>query len=223
MLDNVCYNSSQIIMSSYSVLTRQVKLPIVSTAHRLLITSLFLVGSVVIAIVLSDDPNWAKWHISYLGEAHTFSADFFNVSMWLSGLVIIWLSMSFRRDLEELQSRGGGFSGVRPLLVQSGLIIMAVCVYLIGLFPRSYGVLPHDIFGHTIYFVFLALCLASPWILPGFKRWFYVTSYAFHAAMLVLFVMYWTDISDSLYLAEVATFVFFLGWLGLLIYESRRK
>jgi len=210
-------------MNLSRVLQRQVNLPTVSTALRLLITSLFLVSSVIIAVILSDDPNWSRWHISYLGEAYTFSADFFNVSMWISGLVVFWLGISFRQDLDRLRSRGGRFSGVKPLLVQSGITIMAICVYLIGLFPRSYGVLPHDIFGHTIYFIFLALCLASPWILPGFKKWFYIVSYAFHAAMLVLFIMYWTDISESLYLAEVATFVFFLGWLGLLIYESRQR
>lgn len=204
-------------------LKRDVPAPKVSTWVILSVTSVFLVLVIVLTVWFSNDPNWARWHISYLGEGNSFSAHFFNISMWVAALFIFWLSLSFRRDLDRLQAEGGArFRGVKPQIVQLGLIIMAVCVYLVGLFPRSFGVMPHDIFGHVIYFAFLALCLASPWILPGMSRWFYVSSYAFHGAMMIIFIAYWVDINDSLYTAEVANFVFFLGWLMLLLRESRR-
>lgn len=204
------------------ILHKKISLPRIATEHRLTIVSLFLAFVVFATVIFANDPDWARWHISYLGEGNSPSAHFFNISMWVAGLLVFWLSLSFREDLEKLKSSSKKFKNVKPKIVQAGLVLMAVCVYLVGLFPRSFGILPHDIFGHVIYFTFLLLCLASPWILPGLSKWFYWVSYAFHGAMMVLFFMYWTGISDSLYVAEVATFVFFLGWLMLLVRESRR-
>lgn len=188
----------------------------------LALISLFLAASTITTIVLTDDPNWAKWHISYLGEADSFSAHFFNVSLWVAGWAVVGLALAVGRDLAQAKARTKRFANSKPRLVAATLAAMGLCVYLVGLFPRSFGIFPHDIFGHGIYFLFLFLCLISPWILPGMKAWFYGLSYGFHVVMVGLFVLYWTGMSESLYEAEIATFVFFLGWLGLVIRETRK-
>lgn len=209
-------------MNTFGWLRRDTGLQNISTETILIIIVMFLVGTLGLTIILANDPDWARWHISYLGEGNKSSAHFFNISMWVAALLVLWLSISFRRDLDLLKSSNKTrFAGMKPEVVQLGLVVMAICVYLVGLFPRSFGILPHDIFGHVIYFAFLGLCIASPWILPGLSRWFYVVSYAFHGAMMLLFISYWTGVNDSLYIAEVATFAFFLGWLSMLVRESR--
>ena len=208
-------------MQENSWLRQRLRLPSVSTALILVFVVVVLVGSFGVTVLLANDPNWARWHISYLGEGDSFSAHFFNVSMWIAGAMVVWLSLAFGRDLKALQASAPRYAAMHPMIVQAGIGLMGMCVYLIGLFPRSFGILPHDIFGHTIYLVFLLLCVGSPWILPGLPKWFYVMSYAFHASMIGLFVLYWTGVSESLYAAEVATFVFFLVWMVLLLQASR--
>jgi hypothetical protein len=36
-------------------------------------------------------------------------------------------------------------------------------------------------------------------------------------------VLYWTGVSESLYVAEVATFVLFIGWTSLLLGRKGRR
>ncbi len=209
-------------MGLRKMLQRQMPSPGMSTFQLMILIAIVAVGSLAITVWLANDPNWAKWHISYLGEGPGFSADFFNYSMWLVGLLVFILSFSLGKDLGRLKQHSKLHENISPGWVQVGLALMAANVYLIGLFPRSYGILPHDIFGHAIYFIFLALCLASPWILSGMPKWFYRVSYVFHLLMLIVFAMYWLDVSDSLYLAEVATFLFFFAWVWLLARQARQ-
>ncbi len=200
---------------------KDIALPAISVANMMLIILISMIFVIGVTVWLADDPNWARWHISYLGEGDKFSAHFFNVSMWFLALLIFTLAILFGKDLENSKQSKSTLAKIQPKIVTTGLIIMSLCVYLIGLFPRSYGIFPHDIFGHIIYFVFLGLCAGSPWILPGMPRWFYTLSYGFHAAILCLFIAYWTGLSKSLYLAEVATFIFFFLWMTVLVREGR--
>lgn len=191
----------------------------ISARSILVVIIVQLLISIGLSIMLSKDPNWARWHISYLGEGDKLSAHFFNVSMWMAGALVGWFGWIFYREIRALRDSSKRFASLKPGVILVGISAIAACIYLVGLFPRSFGVLPHDIFGHAIYFIFLGLCVSSPWIVPGMRRWFYVASYLFHGAMLVFFVMYWTGISESLYIAEVATFVFFVAWASILLIQ----
>ena len=204
-------------MSVRTWLQRPISTPDISTRLLLVIAVLQLVFCVGLTIILSNDPNWARWHISYLGEGGAFSATFFNVSMWVGGALVGWFGWSLYRQLRQRKAQSRRSMNHKPRVILAGLVAIAICIYMVGLFPRDFGVLPHDIFGHAIYFIFLALCVSAPWTLPGMPRWFYVVSYLFHAAMLILFVLYWTGVSESLYVAEVATFVFFISWASMLL------
>lgn len=203
----VCYTIVNMNLPSW--LKQKIELPKITVGLSLAIVVIYLALIVGITILLSNDPNWWRWHISYLGEAQAFSANFFNYGMMIGGFLLAGFSFTLFNFLKKFNAR--------CLLILAGFLLISICIYLIGLFPRSYGILPHDIFGHAIYFIFLLLCLTTPYTLPGLKPWFYVVSYLFHLAMVILFIMYWTGISDSLYLAEVATFVFFIGWTIILI------
>ena len=195
---------------------------IMSTKRSLVLAILFLiiiwfVATVSVSAFLSSDPNWARWHISYLGEGDKLSAHIFNYSMMAGSLLLVALSWCFYKYLLEAKTQNHRYFKFKPEYILIGMLAISLCVYLIGLFPRSFGIMPHDIFGHAIYFIFLILCISSPWILPGLDKKFYLLSYGFHIAMVGLFIAYWTGLSESLYLAEVATAVFFVAWMVFLL------
>lgn len=216
-MSNISLNLCLIYYSSMQNnlwLNKQLKLPSISVRKGLILVVVYFLLAVGVSIFLSNDPDWGRWHISYLGEGSSTSAHFFNASMMVGGFLFAWFSLLFHGHLVSIGARA-------PKLITASFLLISACIYLIGLFPRSVGILPHDIFGHTIYFAFLVLCLATPWALPGQKRWFYIVSYLFYIAMLALFVMYWTGVSASLYLAEAANFVFFVGWTALLLSQEK--
>lgn len=209
----ICYTKPMQVPSWFRT---QVRMPRVSARMALTGVVVYLGLAVGSSILLSNDPNWARWHISYLGEGDSFSAHFFNTNMMIAGLLMAGFSIALYHYLRT------SYRQARRVFIVVNFLAISACIYLIGMFPRSFGVLPHDIFGHAIYFLFLLLCVSAPWSLPGMRRWFYVVSYLFHAAMVALFVLYWTGVSESLYLAEVATFVFFIGWTVILLDQGRK-
>lgn len=200
-------------MQDSSWLGQRLRLSQTSVRKVLVAVVIYFILAVGISVFLSNDPDWWRWHISYLGEGSSFSTHFFNASMMVGGFLFAWFSFLFYYHLVSIGARA-------PRLITVCFLIISACIYLIGMFPRSVGIFPHDIFGHAIYFVFLFLCLTAPWTLPTQRRWFFVASYLFHVAMLALFMMYWTGVSTSLYLAEVANFVFFIGWTVLLFSQD---
>lgn len=207
-------------MFEWQFLKKDLSLKAVTTPRLMVAIALFLLVSIGTTVYLSGDPNWARWHISYLGEGATSASNLFNYSMWATGILVLALSFSFRGDLERAKLSNSKLANIKPSYIQAGIATMSACVYFVGLFPRSFGVLPHDIFGHVIYFSFLFMFLASPWILPGMSKAFYAVSYVFHFLMLVIFVLYWLGVTDTVYVAEVSTFVFFYVWLSLLYRQT---
>ncbi len=210
----LCYTRC---MQKHPWLRRRIVLSKPSAQRALLLVVIYFTLAVSLVAMVAQDSNWARWHISYLGEGDRFSAHLFNALMMTGGALMACFSALLYRQLRRLSPR------YASRFILAGFLAISLCVYLIGLFPRSVGVLPHDIFGHAIYFLFLLLCLSAPWTLRGMKRWFYIGSCLLHVAILVLFVLYWTGVSESLYVAEVATFVLFIGWTSLLLGRKGRR
>jgi fucose 4-O-acetylase-like acetyltransferase len=45
------------------------------------------------------------------------------------------------------------------------------------------------------------------------RRRFYLIPYVFHLLIFAIFVLFWAKISESMYLAEVTTFLSLIWWL----------
>ena len=203
-----------------SWLRKQVTLPNISIQTVLMIVVLYFMIAVGLSIFLSNDPNWSRWHISYLGESNKFSSHFFNFSLMVGGLLMGWMSWrlyNFLLKQNEIRKRT---QSVRVKSVIFCYALIAISIYFVGLFPLSYGRIPHDIFGHMIYFTCLLLCIGAPWLAPGMKRYFYIVPYVLHTLTLGIFIMFWTGLSRNMYLAEVMTFIAFAWWTHVLINRS---
>lgn len=180
-----------------------------------MIIVLYSVGVFATAIYVTDDPNWSRWHISYLGEHPGLGADIFNYGAMTGGALMVWFSFQLNRYLVKDNSRRNPKKPIHTTGVSVAVLIIAICVYCVGMFPLSYGRMPHDIFGYSIYFMCLFLTVASPWLLPGMRKLFYLTPYLFHTLTLVIFILFWLGKSQSMYLAEVTTFISLVWWLDM--------
>lgn len=53
---------------------------------------LYVLG-VATAIYVTNDPNWSRWHISYLGEHPGLGADIFNYGVMFGGAIMVWFAL----------------------------------------------------------------------------------------------------------------------------------
>ena len=197
-------------------LYRPVSFPSVTIRFALTAIILYMITAVGVAIVLANDPNWNRWHISYLGENSGLAADFFNYSVMIGGALMVWFSFQLNRYLVKEKSARHNQKPIHTTGVSIAVLIIAISVYCVGMFPLSYGRMPHDIFGYSIYFTCLFLTVASPWLLPGMRKKFYIIPYLFHALTLTIFILFWIGRSQSMYLAEVTTFISLAWWLDMM-------
>lgn len=202
-------------MKLRAILQSRVSLPKVNIRTALLAIIIYIVAVVGVAILIADDPNWNRWHISYLGENPGFVADFFNYGLMIGGALMVWFSFQLNRYLMKENSNRKDDKSIHSTGVSIAVMIIAISVYCVGMFPLSYGKMPHDIFGYSIYFTCLFLTVASPWLLPGMRKMFYIIPYLFHALTLTIFILFWMGASESMYLAEVTTFISLAWWLDM--------
>ncbi len=208
-----------VYMHENSILNKQIALPKIDIKQALTVVVLYFISAVGLSILISNDPNWSRWHISYLGEGQKFSSHFFNASLMIGGVIMGWFTWLLNGFLRKTAI----LSKFRINTIIFLLLVISISVYMVGMFPLSYGNIPHDIFGHAIYFATLFLCLASPWLVPGMKRHFYIIPILMHILTLTIFIMFWTGISSNMYLAEVTTFIALVWWIYMLINPSSRS
>jgi hypothetical membrane protein len=202
-------------MKQRSYWRKRIALPHISTRSALMLIVLYVLGVFATAIYVTNDPNWSRWHISYLGEHPGLGADIFNYGVMFGGVIMVWFSFRMHAYLMGENQRRVDVPRIRATGVSLILLLIAIGVYGVGMFPLQYGNLPHDIFGYSIYVLCLVLCIASPWLLPGMRRRFYLIPYVFHLLIFAIFVLFWANISESMYLAEVTTFLSLIWWLDM--------
>lgn len=200
-------------MKLRTLLQRSIPLPKVHIRSALLMIIIYVVATVGLAILVANDPNWSRWHISYLGQNPGIAADIFNYGLMIGGVLTVWFSFQLNRFLVAENAKRKAGKKIHSTGVSVAVLIIAICLYCVGMFPLSYGEMPHDIFGYSIYFTCLFLTVTSPWLLPDMKKRFYIVPYLFHALTLFIFILFWMKISKSMYLAEVTTFISLVWWL----------
>ncbi len=111
---------------------------------------LYVLGVFATAIYVTNDPNWSRWHISYLGEHPGLGADIFNYGVMFGGVIMVWFSFRMHAYLMGENQRRVDVPRIRATGVSLILLLIAIGVYGVGMFPLQYGNLPHDIFGYSM-------------------------------------------------------------------------
>lgn len=186
----------------------------VTTQRVATLLALFLAAGTLSSMLSAEDELWWQNNFSALGMRVASGSYAFNVTVILSGLVLITLSAYLTRDLRvrsiryAVPARGVGI--VRTLLVVVGVAFMGV-----GAVPVDVSQLLHNTFSIGLIIAFVALIAACPALIAGLPRAFVVASVVFVAAM-VLIVLLWVPFGYyNLTAVELLAVVVVFTWLVL--------
>ncbi len=149
-----------------------------------------LVVGVSAAMLMSADPDWYTYSLSYLG-AHDGSAIFFNIALILAGLIVFAAVADINVDLRMLMDQ----ERITPRtfkILRTVLIISAIMLTCVGIFNSVKGTFEYWIHQITAcgFFIIIGLLeLAVPRIAPGYPTWFKNTSYVFFAVTIALVIL----------------------------------
>jgi len=171
-----------------------------------------LVGSVISAINTADK-RWMSWHFSRLGEGGHASSTIFNISMFVGGLLMSWLSYELIQLIRKFKSDKRLDALYAENLLKMIFPMIAVCLFGVSLFPFDKFPVIHNSFGYGMTFIMLGLCTLTPQYITLFPKWFYRYGYILLSATLLLFTIFFTLQPYTLLQVETVVFLMVFVWL----------
>ena len=113
-------------MQENSWLHRRVVLPAISVRAALICVVAYLAVAVGVSILLTDDPNWGRWHISYLGEGATLSAHVFNGAMMMGGVLMAGFSVYLYRHLTQYNDGRKNTQPIKAAFILVNFLIISL-------------------------------------------------------------------------------------------------
>lgn len=164
-----------------------------------------MIGGVVIAIITNSETLWWQRHLSFLGSSKALSAWQFNLTLILSGLLMIALVDSIFITLEKDQPQSQGLKVLRYLLYATGFSLA-----MVGLFPfdgpRIQPFL-HNKFAELMVVLVTTMMFCNRWLMPKNHRSFEYLSYGVAIFLAGFYVTYEFGTYITLTAFEIISFM----------------
>ena len=189
----------------------------IDTAKLTTLLVLFISITVLTSMATASDPLWWEYHFSKLGMLGDGSANLFNTSLIIAGLLVTTFSLYLQRDitalvdLKVLRYRWSA-STMSTLFIVMGFMLAGV-----GLFPLTVSVTLHNICAAGMAVAFFFLLLGSPIVLRGMPWTFFAVTGGFFLAMVGSVVLFAVTGYFNLTFFELVVFVIIFGWIATFI------
>jgi hypothetical membrane protein len=182
-----------------------------------------LLTGAIISGALTKDQRWMNWHFSRLGEGGTVSSVIFNVTLLVAATIMFALGVALSENISNIPVTKDVDIDRAKTVIQRAFIAVTVCLVGVAIFPFDRFPFVHNIFGYSMLFIFLALCIAMPKILPIFSKKFYTFSRLVILSAIVCYTLFLAAKVMTLLAVEFVIFSFLYVWLLLLINGIRKS
>ncbi|UCR89910.1 hypothetical protein [Mycetocola spongiae] len=180
-----------------------------------LLVSFIALGTLT-AMTTTPDPGWWRIHFSHLGTFWSLSSLLFNGTLIIGGLLVMAFAIYLDNDLGTLVGRGIVTAPRAPRTVSTMLVIMGVMLAGVGLVPVNLIEPVHNLSAMGMAAMFIGLLAASPWILRGMPRTYFLSAWAF-LAITILSVILFIEGYFGLTAFEVVVFTLIFSWIAVFI------
>ena len=182
------------------------------------VVGIVLIGGVTLSAILNPNPQWWEESISYLGMNKYESAKILNLTLILSGALLVVLSSFFSRRFETLRKSKMITDRASKLLnfVFVAAPIGLACVGIFPYKPEAPRMYIHNFSAGVAFGLFGLVILLTYWLFPFFSKYFMRVNYILLAALVVIFSM---NIVEYLTLAltEMMAFGIIAVWMVLFL------
>jgi hypothetical membrane protein len=178
---------------------------------------LFMTFGTLTAMATASDPAWWEYHFSQLGTFGDRSSSLFNITLIIAGVLVTTFALYLQRDLQVLVDRGVLVKAHAPRTVSIVFVVMGVMLSCVGIFPLTVSILLHNLSAMGMAIAFLVLLFASPWILTGLPRRFFVVCAGFAAALIGGALLFYPVQYYNLTAFELVAFAIIFAWIAIFI------
>jgi hypothetical membrane protein len=176
----------------------------------------FIVLGTLSAMVTTPDEEWWTVHFSHLGTFDELSSWIFNGTLIAGGLLVTTFAVYIANDMRALAAEGRLSNQASPRTVSTLFVVMGVMLACVGIFPVDVSMPLHNLSASGMAVMFLVLLIGGPRLLRGMPRTYFVSAWAFLAALIasiVLFVVQYFLLTAF----EIIVFALIFGWIAVFI------
>ena len=152
--------------------------------------TLFIAGGVLISMITAQNPLWWEINFSSLGTSSSLSSATFNVTLILSGLLLLSLTDYLLNDLGIIVSGQKQTALTRTALIKGLFIFISLSLAGVGLFPWNRYPLLHNACAYLLVVGFTIIIVGLRWLIPDISKSFLANSYTILTILLTCFVLW---------------------------------
>ena len=189
----------------------------IDTAKLTTLLVLFISITVLTSMATASDPLWWEYHFSKLGMLGDGSANLFNTSLIIAGLLVTTFSLYLQRDITALVDLKVLRYRWSARTMSTLFVVMGFMLAGVGLFPLTVSVTLHNICAAGMAVAFFFLLLGCPIVLRGMPWTFFAVTGGFFLAMVGSVVLFAVTGYFNLTFFELVVFVIIFGWIATFI------
>lgn len=178
--------------------------------------SVLLAGAVTSGL-MTKDVRWMNWHFSRLGEGGTISSVIFNVTLLISAMFMFTLGSKLSDSISRISDVADIDINRAKTIIRRAFNAATVCLVGVAFFPFDRFPAIHNIFGYSMLFIFLALCINMQKILPIFSRPFYIYGRSIILCAILCYILFLAAKTITLLTVEFIMVMLLYVWLLLFI------
>ena len=175
-----------------------------------------LLTSSVASGILNPDKRWLEWHFSRLGEGGMLSAYVFNISLVIAAGLIYFIGRRINDEVSKINSMTSKDLLRAKKIISYAFYLVTVCLLVVAFFPFDQNQVIHNIFGYSMLFTFLYLCIFVSRILPIFSKKYYVYGFGVIATTVICYILFL--VFKVITLLEVETILFSMLYIWLVLF-----
>lgn len=174
-------------ITTYGIVTTSVHLQSGDIVNAL---TLFIAGGVFASMATAQNPLWWQVNFSSLGTTSTLSSFTFNVTLVLSGLLLLCLTDHLLADLQIIIKGKKQATEIRIHILKALFIFISLCLAGVGLFPWDIHPFLHTTSAYLLVVGFSAIIIGLRWLMPSISKSFLANSYTILVVLLVSFAFW---------------------------------
>jgi hypothetical membrane protein len=175
------------IITTYGIINTSVHLQSKDIVNAL---TLFIAGGVFASMATAQNPLWWQINFSSLGTSGTLSSATFNVTLVLSGLLLLCLTDHLLADLQTIIRGAKNAANMKIKILKFLFIFISLCLAGVGLFPWDIHPLLHTTSAYLLVVGFSTIIIGLHWLIPAISKTFLANSYIILAVLFVSFGMW---------------------------------
>lgn len=189
----------------------------IDTAKLSTLLVIFISVTTLTSMATASDPLWWEYHFSKLGMMGDASANLFNISLIVAGLLVTTFSLYLQRDIRSLVDLGVLRNRWSARTISTLFIVMGFMLAGVGVFPLTVSVTLHNICAAGMAVAFFLLLLSAPIVLRGMPWTFFAVTGGFFVAMVGAVVLFAVTGYFNLTFFELVVFIIIFGWIATFI------